>query len=294
MVGTMGCQVLAMVLAFLALGQVQAMEGTTERMPVGCSPFSEFNLLVLGDVLLNSTDVMGSVAVCGNAKLLGGVAISSRGGKCKKGVASLYVQGSLDTSKGSGVVLGPGSAIFNPRGAGKNLGKGFYVACGKKRRAGQVKCKSLAADALSTNGRFCRQPNTGKFTLKYGTVGVLSAKKASTGTVYISVPSVKFAKVRSWDQEGLSGRAVVVNVRGKTVKFGKSSMGILQSIENSLIWNFCGVRKIDHTMGAHVVGGILAPRASYVGANNAIDGPVVVGAFEGSTEIHDIGAVSAC
>lgn len=261
---------------------------------MACSPFLDsLNLLVLNDLLLNRTNVMSGVAVCGDATLVGGVSISSRGGTCDKASISLFVQGTLNVRDASGSILGPGSVSYS-RVLGR-LSNKFYVQCDRSDRSGTMDCLALQTQMFRWNRRACRATDSGSFTLLDGSTGVLHGNGATSEIVYISVAAKDFGQVRQWEMEGLSeGRGVVVNVRGASVTFAESSMGRIQSMRNSLVWNFCRTAEIDHTRGVQVVGGVVAPRARYIGRNNVIDGPVVVGSFAGSTELRNIGPVALC
>uniref|UniRef100_A0A7S1TFW9 Choice-of-anchor A domain-containing protein n=1 Tax=Compsopogon caeruleus TaxID=31354 RepID=A0A7S1TFW9_9RHOD len=276
-----------------------SVQPTSIPTPVPTSICVEFadniSLFTLKDLVVSNTDVALSTIVCGNAKVTGGVTFYSRGTwDCVRGAISVYIEGYLDASKGSGTVLGPGDLIYDRANPLSKVTNKLNVACKKQQSRGQVDCGALSTSYLRTNTRFCNTPATGRFYTQFDTVGVLDGSSVSDRVVYFRISAADFENVKVWEMKGLEGKSVVVNVVGSTVNFGSGSMGPLDAIKNSLVWNFCGTKKLNYLTGAYVLGAFLAPRANYVGGQNGLDGPLIVRSFRGSTEAHYIGAIRIC
>mmetsp|Transcript_17450 Transcript_17450/g.36232 ORF Transcript_17450/g.36232 Transcript_17450/m.36232 type:complete len:291 (-) Transcript_17450:312-1184(-) len=263
-----------------------------------CTPFvPAVSLFALTDLNIGGTNVAFSSVACGKATISGGVTLSSQGrfDICINGATpSLFSRGALNASAASGTILGPGKLVFDRANPASIVSKSLTVACGIESSVGQVHCPEISSELLKLNRQFCRAPTTGSFSIANDVIGVLDGSSVASKTVFFSVSAADFQKVRTWQPVGLDGKAVVVNVRGRAVQFGSGSMGSLNQIKNALVWNFCGARTLEYNVGSFLVGGFLAPTAAYTGGNNAINGPLVVYSYSGSTAIVDAGPISIC
>jgi len=132
--------------------------------------------------------------------------------------------------------------IYDKGNPASSISENFSIACGNTTFNGQVDCPSLSQEYLRLNQAFCSARANGKFELLYDSMGVLNGSATSADVVYFSVSARNFNKVRLWYPVALSGKGIVINVRGASAKFAQSSMGMLYENRNSTVWNFVGPR----------------------------------------------------
>jgi len=225
-----------------------------------------------------STDVWGRLICCGAAEFLGGSGFASHGSGCGDGSTfGVYVSGSLEFANGQ--VFSGGPLAY---GNNSSVTDGGHSLCGKVSANGQHNCAKILENAEAQNAMFCNLPS--------------EDLKLTAGTLEIPAQSSVHSPYRVYRLSGallsgtntvsgsLLGGLTVINVFGKVAEFKNMGM-LITGPRNTLLWNFCGTELIQ-AESVSILGSVLGPRAVFLGINGNIEGQVVVGAFEGTTEFH--------
>jgi choice-of-anchor A domain-containing protein len=240
---------------------------------------SMYNLFVLGDMNMKSSDVQGRVAVGGNAKLDS----YSVGANAPANTVNLVVGGNLTAGVSGGgsthglTVVGGTATYKNWSSAGlQPTGTPLPVDFG---------AEAIRLDALTdvladydTTGTVGTVPWGGQFTVDATDPGLnvfdITGKALGTSNTF------------TIDLHN-SGQTVLINVDGTADHFS-GGLNIIGGDASQVLWNFSDATTLSFS-GIGMLGSVLAPNADYQGGSGVLTGQLIVKDFTdklGATQIN--------
>lgn len=236
------------------------------------------NLLSFGDFIASSSDVQGHVAVAGNASITAYSINTVNGSQASYSGTGLAVGGNLTFSNGSvwgntvvggGLINGSGATFHGSTQFGASSGQlGVNFAAEQLRLTGL----SQSLDGLA---------NTGAGTLLAGNTFAFDANGANLAVFDLASSDV--LKNLRLDNLG-ANTTVILNVHGQTIDFGPSH-GYDNFAGGRVLFNLPDATLV--TFAGGVSASFLAPLAQFNGSWGAINGQVVVGSWNGTTQVND-------
>jgi choice-of-anchor A domain-containing protein len=240
---------------------------------------SMYNLVVLGDMNVKSSDVQGRVAVKGNATLDS----YSVGASASPNTVNLVVGGDLKAGKTGGGSTN-GLTIVGGTATYKHWSSAGLEAAGTPLPI-DFGAETTRLDALTdtiadyaTTGTVGTVPWGGQFTVNATAAGqnvfnITGAQLATSNTFVIDLQN--------------AGQTVIINVDGTDDHFS-GGLSIVGGDESQVLWNFSDATKLSFS-GIGMLGSVLAPNAVYQGGWGVLTGQLIVKDFTdklGSTQIN--------
>ena len=264
----------------LVSAAVAAVLGAAVLAPVAAraETAADYNLFVLGDMNMHSSDVQGRVAVKGDASM----SSYSVGAKASSATTNLVVGGNLTAQSGStngGTVVGGAPHYQNWSTAGlEPAGTASPV---------NFATEIVRLDALSTllsgyaaTGSVYTPPWGGQFTLTGANAGLNvfdmdGGLLSHTNTLTINLTP---------------GSTALINVSGTADSFSNAGITINGGDASDILWNFSDATTLSFS-GVSMQGSVLAPNADYLGGWGQLNGQLIVKSFSdtrGATQINDV------
>jgi choice-of-anchor A domain-containing protein len=237
----------------------------------------DYNLFVLGDMNMKSSDVQGRVAVKGNATL----GSYSVGEAAASNTVNLVVGGALVAHGGSTkgqTIVGGSTSYQNWATTGlQPVGTPLPVDFGAETTRLDWLTGALAAYA--PNGQVYIPPWGGQYTLT-GTSSSLNVFDISGATL---------AKTNTFTIDLTPGSIAVINVDGTADSFSNAGITINGGNASDVLWNFFDATSLSFS-SIDLLGSVLAPNADYLGGWSQVNGQMIVKSFsdkDGATQIND-------
>ncbi|THD57922.1 choice-of-anchor A family protein [Phenylobacterium sp.] len=237
----------------------------------------DYNLFVLGNMNMSSSDVEGRVAVGGNATL----GSYSVGADASASTVNLVVGGNLTAHGGStkgGTIVGGTTNYQNWSTAGlQPAGTALPVNfAAEATRLGQV---STLLSNYTPNGTVYVPPWGGQYTLT----------GASSGLSVFDISGSQLSHTNTLTINLTPGTFAVINVNGTADSFSNAGITINGGNASDVLWNFSDATTLSFS-GISMQGSVLAPDAAYLGGWGQLNGELIVNSFSdtlGATQIND-------
>jgi choice-of-anchor A domain-containing protein len=241
---------------------------------------SNYNLFVLGNMNVKSSDVEGRVAVGGNATLDS----YSVGADASSKTVNLVVGGNLKAGVNGGgstnglTVVGGTATYKNWSSAGlQAAGTPLPVDFGAE--ATRLDALTAAIAGYATTGTVGTVPWGGQFTVNATDPGqnvfdLSGALLATSNTFTIDLHN--------------TGQTVIINVDGTADHFS-GGLNIVGGSASQVLWNFSDAQTLSFS-SIGMLGSVLAPNADYLGGWSVLTGQLIVKSFSdtlGSTQINN-------
>jgi choice-of-anchor A domain-containing protein len=242
---------------------------------------SDYNLFVLGNANVHSSDTQGRVAVGGNATFDS----YSIGTNASPSSVNLVVGGKLTAGvNGGGSTVGltevGGTASFH---GWSNAG----VTTGVNPLPVDFASEATRLDTLTTTlsqyaatGTVGTVPWGGQFTLDAANSGV-------SGLNVFDISGAQLASSNTFTIDVAAGQTVLINVDGSADQMS-GGLNILGGSASQILWNFYDASTLSFS-GIAMEGSVLAPTADYQGGWGQLNGELIVDSFEdtkGATQIN--------
>jgi choice-of-anchor A domain-containing protein len=264
----------------LVSAAVAAVLGTAAMAPAAAraDAAADYNLFVLGDMNMHSSDVEGRVAVKGDASL----ASYSVGTSAPSSGVNLVVGGALTAHGGStngGTVVGGATnyqnwATTGLAAAGTPLPVNFAT---EVVRLDQL---SILLATYAPTGKVDTVPWGGQFTLT----------GASAGLNVFDMDGGLLSHTNTLTINLTPGSTALINVSGTTDSFSNAGITIIGGDASDILWNFSDATTLSFS-GISMLGSVLAPNADYLGGWGQLNGQLIVNSFSdtrGATQINNV------
>lgn len=244
-------------------------------------PVGAYNLFVLGDIDVASSDTEGRIAAAGNVTLDS----YSVGANAASNTVNLVVGGNLTAGvNGGGATRGltdvGGSATFHNW---SNAG----VTTNVNPLPVNFAADATGLDALTTTlshyaatGTVGTVPWGGQFTLNAATSGI-------PGLNVFDISGAMLDSSNTFTIDVAAGQTVLINVDG-TADHMSGGLNIVGGSASQVLWNFYDATTLSFSSIA-MEGSVLAPDAAYLGGWGQLNGELIVKSFGdtlGSTQIN--------
>jgi choice-of-anchor A domain-containing protein len=237
----------------------------------------DYNLFVLGDMTVHSSDTEGRVAVKGNASLNA----YSVGSTASSGTTNLVVGGNLvahgGSTKGSTIVGGTtdyqnwSTAGLQPHGTALPV---------------DFAAETTRLDWLTTY--LAGLTPTGAAAIPYA--GQYSLTGAVSGLNIFDISGATLANNNTFTINLTQpGSTILINVDGTADSFSNAGITINGGTASNVLWNFSNATTLSFS-GINLLGSVLAPYADYQGGWGQLNGELIVKSFSdarGATQINN-------
>jgi choice-of-anchor A domain-containing protein len=232
---------------------------------------ADYNLFVLGDMAMQSSDVQGRVAVGGNATL----SSYSVGGLVVGGHANL----SNGSSSGQMIVADQAHSTFHSWSTSN-------LAPASTALPVNFSAEATRLDALTTT--LANYAPTGTVgTVPWGGQFTLNATSGASGLNVFNISGAALASSNTFTIDLKPGQTVLINVSGTADTF-TGGLNIVGGNASDVLWNFSDATTLSFS-GIDMQGSVLAPNAAYLGGWGQLNGQLIVDSFtdtRGSTQIN--------
>ncbi|MBS0361926.1 MAG: choice-of-anchor A family protein [Proteobacteria bacterium] len=241
---------------------------------------SSYNLFVLGDMTVHSSDTEGRVAVKGNATLDS----YSVGAKASANTVNLVVGGNLTAGvNGGGSTKGltdvGGTASFhNWSNAGVTTGMSALPVDFVTEGARLIALSDML-DTYAANGTVSIPPWGGQYTLTGATSGLSVFDLDGSTLSHTNTMTINLTP----------GTTALINVSGTADSFSNAGITINGGTASNILWNFSDATTLSFS-GINLLGSVLAPNATYLGGWGQLNGELIVKNFTdqlGATQINN-------
>jgi choice-of-anchor A domain-containing protein len=238
---------------------------------------SAYNLFVLGDMNVHSSDTEGRVAVKGNATL----SSYSVGATASSSTVNLEVGGNLVAHGGStrGHTIVEGTTNYQNWSTAGLAAPGTPLTVDFAAETTRLDWLTTDLAGYAQNGTVTIPPWGDQYTLT-GTNSTLNvfdlsgAQLAQTNTLTINLTP---------------GSIALINVSGTADSFSNAGITINGGNASDVLWNFSQATTLSFS-GISMLGSVLAPNANYLGGWGQLNGELIVKSFSdtlGSTQINN-------
>jgi choice-of-anchor A domain-containing protein len=237
----------------------------------------DYNLFVLGDMNVHSSDTEGRVAVKGNASM----SSYSVGDKASASTVNLVVGGNLTAHGGStkGTTIVSGSTNYQNWATTGLQPHGTAVPVDFAAEVTRMNWLTDYLADLTPTGTAVIPPWGGQYTLNGTTAGlnvfdISGATLANTNTFTINLTP---------------GSTILINVDGTADSFSNAGIFINGGNASNVLWNFSDATTLSFA-GISILGSVLAPNAKYLGGWGQLNGELIVKDFtdeRGATQINN-------
>lgn len=249
-----------------------------------------FSAFVFSDFSATNSDVWHSLAVGGNATIVGGYGVATQSATYSTGNQDwgMIVGGNLSWTNSGEVSYGNSGIQGNVSvGASVNLiGKdGGNVVQGAAAQS-VISAVDFAGvkSSLSAESSQLMGMSSGQVAYQYG--GIYLSGNGGSGTQYFTLDASKLATAGYINTSGFGGSDIVINIVGTMTELALGQLFSAGSGFNgsNTLFNFdSNISKI--TLGS-AAGSVLAVNSDIVANNGQIDGTVVANSYTGQTQIH--------
>jgi choice-of-anchor A domain-containing protein len=242
----------------------------------------DYNLFVLHNMNMPSSDVEGRVAVGGDANI------------------SSYSVGTKSPSSGVNFVVG---GNLNAQGSSAN-GKVVVAGTTNTSYAWNNILPSTTPIPVNFNAEAARlgnlstmldgYANTG--TVKYVNYGGAHGTQTSlvgsnAGLNVFDLDGAKLTDTNTFTITLKPGSTALINVSGTSDLWSNAGLTIIGGDASSILWNFTDATTLGFS-GMSFLGSVLAPNANYLGGWGQINGQMIVGSFSGTNGSTQVNKVS--
>lgn len=238
---------------------------------------SAYNLFVLGDMKMSSSDTEGRVAVKGNATL----GSYSVGAKASSSTVNLEVGGNLVAHGGStnGKTIVGGTTSYQNWSTAGLQPAGTPLTVNFAAETTRLDWLTTDLAGLTPNGTASTPPWGGQYTLT-GTNSALNV---------FDISGAALAHTNTFTLNLTPGSIAVINVDGTADSFSNAGITINGGNASDVLWNFSQATTLSFS-GINLLGSVLAPNADYLGGWGQLNGELIVKSFsdqDGATQIND-------
>lgn len=241
--------------------------------------FTQFNVVIFGDVSLARAAVKGPLAVMGKAELADFDVAGT--GDCDKDARSLVVAGALTARMGA---VNSGYTVVGRR---SRIDHSVRMTCTKRveqydpLRNGDLEFDIMRVKVLRETGNMCVTTPTGEVENVNGTLRFLPGEPGYSCYTFFKVKTDDLRLINKWEYAGDNFfRNIVIVVSGLKVDFRDFVMEGFNSRRTLIV--FCAVYGSFGLYNAKLHGSLLAPTASFTTRNAIINGSLIAGNLRGS------------
>jgi choice-of-anchor A domain-containing protein len=237
-----------------------------------------YNLFVLGDMKMSSSDTEGRVAVKGNA-MLGSYSV---GANASSSTVNLEVGGNLVAHGGST----NGQTIVEGATSYQNWSKAGLAPAGTPLTV-DFAAETKRLDWLTTD-LAGYTPTATVGTVPWGGQFTLNATSGASGLNVFDISGAALASSNTFTIDLRAGQTVLINVSGTADTF-TGGLNIIGGDASDILWNFSDATSLSFS-GIDMQGSVLAPNAAYLGGGSQLNGQLIVGSFSdarGATQINN-------
>ena len=256
-----------------ALGATALLAVATVSSTAHAATAADYNLFVLGNMTSQGSDVEGKVAVRGDANLQGySVALNAKGGDALV-VGGTFTGGNWGGTVHGNVVAGGKVSTQNWSVEGTSTGGATSLPVDFAAESSRLSWLATELASYATNGKTEQKWGQMFFTgadSKLNVFTVTTDQLASSNTFHFDVTS---------------GSQVLLNVAGSNASMKYAGFD-LKGVDNSkILYNFYQASTLSFD-GIGVQGSVLAAGAAYKGGYGNVDGQMIVGSYDGPTQIN--------
>lgn len=241
--------------------------------------FSEYNVVIFGDVSLARAAVKGPLAVQGKAELADFDIAGN--GNCDKDARALVVAGKLTARMGA---VNSGYTVVGSR---SRIDHSVKMTCTSRveqydpQRNGDIEFDALRGNVLRETGDMCVTSPTGEVESENGTMTFRPGEPGFSCYTFFKVQTDELRLIKKWVYAGDDFyRNIVIVVSGFKVDFRDFGMEGFNARRTLIV--FCAVYGSFGLYNAKLHASLLAPTASFTTSNAIINGSVVAGNLRGS------------
>jgi choice-of-anchor A domain-containing protein len=237
----------------------------------------DFNLFVLGDMNVHSSDTEGRVAVKGNASM----SSYSVGTTASAGTVNLVVGGNLVAHGGStnGKTIVGGTTNYQNWATAGLQPHGTAVPVDFVAEMTRLNWLTDYLADLTPTGTAVIPPWGGQYTLT----------GANAGLNVFDISGATLANTNSFTINLTPGSTILINVDGTADSFSNAGITINGGAASNVLWNFSDATTLSFS-GINLLGSVLAPNATYLGGWGQLNGQLIVKNFTdqlGATQINN-------
>ncbi|MBS0332838.1 MAG: choice-of-anchor A family protein [Proteobacteria bacterium] len=237
---------------------------------------SAYNLFVLGDMNVKSSDTEGRVAVKGNATM----SSYSVGAKASSSTVNLVVGGDLSAHGGStkGLTIVGGASDYKNWSTAGLQPHGTALPVDFASETSRLDALSDLLDTYTANGTVYTPPWGGQYTLT----------GASSGLSVFDLDGSTLSHTNTLTINLTPGTFALINVSGRADSFSNAGITIHGGDASDILWNFSDATTLSFS-GISMLGSVLAPNATYLGGWGQLNGELIVKNFTdqlGATQIN--------
>jgi choice-of-anchor A domain-containing protein len=238
---------------------------------------SAYNLFVLGNMNVSSSDTEGRVAVEGNATM----SAYSVGAKAAANTVNLVVGGNLTAHGGAtnGLTIVGGTTNYQNWATTGLEPHGTALPVDFTTEGLRLTALSNLLDAYTPNGSVYIPPWGGQYTLT----------GAATGLSVFDLNGATLSHTNTMTINLTPGTVALINVNGSADSFSNAGITINGGNASDVLWNFSDATTLSFS-GISLLGSVLAPNATYLGGWGQLNGELIVKNFTdqlGATQIND-------
>lgn len=263
----------------LSAALAAAAVGASALVPISAraDTASAYNLFVLGNMNVSSSDTEGRVAVGGNANL----GSYSVGANASSSTVNLVVGGNLTAHGGStnGKTIVEGATSYQNWSTAGLQPAGTPSPVDFVAETARLEWLTTDLASLAPNGTVYVPPWGNQFTLT-GTNSSLNV---------FDISGAALATTNTFTINLTPGSVALINVSGTADSFSNAGITINGGTASNVLWNFSQATTLSFS-GISMQGSVLAPNANYLGGWGQLNGELIVKSFSdtyGATQINN-------